>query len=1102
MKRRWFAALLTLVLLASLLPALPVRAADALDYEVIYSTFNEEDMQNDPPMRSYISPPEEVHLRAITTCHWNDGKGKAPGTISLYEDDVLVGTWQAVGRSGGGAENALWDVFVDVLMEPGRDYRVEDSDPATWAWNEASRQRGFYALRGWYTSEGDPFPDAPAYRCSDWAKPELEKAAAAGLLPDVLKAADLTQNITRAEFAAVSVLVYEAMTETTVAPAAVNPFTDTRDGEVLKAYAVGITAGTSDTAFSPDSPLLREQGATMLTRAYKKAAFPDWTLKTDAAFPLSFTDPGTFADDGSISGYAKNSVYFMNASGIINGTGNNNFSPKSNMSREQAVIIAVRMLEKLKVVGQPQPTQPPSGGGEAVLTGQTAFDGGIMGPAQGTLSYRDVTVDFGTGYGGDAVLMDDRGIVEHDDPNFDVYALGLTDMPDKTLTVSYAAPAPAAGTTYMLQLGIPVEDETGTLGTLWADVPAEYAGGRATAQINLSYLEAGVQELRFDDGEGRLRWAARRLFWALPDAVNTFVKREDVGIKVVRMALGNVVTYDSEHFWLCVPTALDYPEDSARELLKDMEGILRDYDREYAITRTEWPMTVNVGTMVRPMEGGDAFFAMPLLSAGGVIGSREGNINASYMKIDKEILGINSTYKVNGKWTEGSAFLYGTLAHELFHFVQRCYCTGVGKLWFDESSAAYYDMLYSEKAGYKTLDQNYETNWVMQYDPLQATLKAPKAHGEYASLPFFEYLMKQDPHALRKCYETLGKLSVFTSWPTVLQTALSPTLTDLFCGYFKAMVADGELSAVNARPWEIAEDLIYNGGSRFGAVGDVIRLDDLTPGKETAVSFTIPAYGVHFLAVDVGKNAGPEDRFSFRCPGEGLTVYDMQIDSCTYAKGGPGVFAEEIRGGEGKDYWHTGVTFGSTRYFLLMVVNTTNKAYTGGLFGGSAELQVRLKDLTSFDFTEDFWLDYRYPKEQKELFPLYWYGSYQTWDSQGIVSSYSVDPVNPPVVAELKFQDAGSLTVKFWNEDGVVFESGPMKYDQESGLARGKNCVVQVHCVPRYYDGSWYQNASPNFWCRVFDDAGRPTMFFVANRDKDYGGAKGYELAKSPGLAE
>ena len=194
---------------------------------------------------------------------------------------------------------------------------------------------------------------------SDWAQGELKKADELGLIPDCLKGQDLTKPITRAEFAAVSVKTYEALSGTAAIPAVNNPFTDTNDVEVLKAYNVGITGGTSATTFDPNTLLNREQAATMLTRVFKKVAIAGWTLATDGDFTLQYTKPAPFADDADISDYAKDSVYFMAANGIIAGTGNNMFSPKAvtdaqkakgyaQATREQALIIAVRMVENLK----------------------------------------------------------------------------------------------------------------------------------------------------------------------------------------------------------------------------------------------------------------------------------------------------------------------------------------------------------------------------------------------------------------------------------------------------------------------------------------------------------------------------------------------------------------------------------------------------------------------------------------------------------------------------------------------------------------------------------------------------------------------------------
>ena len=201
------------------------------------------------------------------------------------------------------------------------------------------------------------------FTASQWALAELAEADGFGLIPDSLRNADLTKPITRAEFAAVSVRVYEALSGEKANPAAVNPFTDTKDIEVLKAYQVGITTGTSATTFHPDTLLNREQAATMLTRVYKKISIEGWEMSKDGEFADTFngmfTMPSPFADDVKISDWAKPSVYFMAANGIINGVGNNTFAPRATTdaeaaigyaqaTREQAIAIAVRMVKNLK----------------------------------------------------------------------------------------------------------------------------------------------------------------------------------------------------------------------------------------------------------------------------------------------------------------------------------------------------------------------------------------------------------------------------------------------------------------------------------------------------------------------------------------------------------------------------------------------------------------------------------------------------------------------------------------------------------------------------------------------------------------------------------
>ena len=182
---------------------------------------------------------------------------------------------------------------------------------------------------------------------STWAIPEIDKASGYGLIPDCLTGADMTKPITRAEFAALSVKLYENITSKAAIAAAANPFTDTKDVETLKAYNLGITAGTSATTFSPSKLINREQVATMLGRAIK-VMVPDGDFSTTGA--------ATFSDQSNISSWAQESVQLMSKLGIMAGT-NGKFMPKAttaaetaagygNTTREQAIAMSVRTFEK------------------------------------------------------------------------------------------------------------------------------------------------------------------------------------------------------------------------------------------------------------------------------------------------------------------------------------------------------------------------------------------------------------------------------------------------------------------------------------------------------------------------------------------------------------------------------------------------------------------------------------------------------------------------------------------------------------------------------------------------------------------------------------
>lgn len=181
---------------------------------------------------------------------------------------------------------------------------------------------------------------------SAWAKMELDHADALGLIPSSLKGADMTKPITREEFAELAVILYEKTTGTKAAAASTNPFKDTDNQEILKAYELGITQGISATVFAPKELTNREQVATMLSRAIR-GMVPDGDFSTTAT--------PSFTDQKNISSWAMDHVLFMSKLGIIKGT-NGKFMPKATTTaeaasgyatttREQALAMSVRIYE-------------------------------------------------------------------------------------------------------------------------------------------------------------------------------------------------------------------------------------------------------------------------------------------------------------------------------------------------------------------------------------------------------------------------------------------------------------------------------------------------------------------------------------------------------------------------------------------------------------------------------------------------------------------------------------------------------------------------------------------------------------------------------------
>lgn len=177
--------------------------------------------------------------------------------------------------------------------------------------------------------------DAP----SKWAEAEIERAVEINLIPDKIQG-EYRNNITREEFSEIAVNLYEALTGKKAVMQGENPFIDTDNVKVGIAKELGIIKGVGDGSFFPNNAITREEISVMLYRTLK-------TVKPENNYSYSYDY--IFADQDKISNWARESVGYLYGIEVINGVGDNMFSPKGNTTREEAIVLAKRIYDKIMV---------------------------------------------------------------------------------------------------------------------------------------------------------------------------------------------------------------------------------------------------------------------------------------------------------------------------------------------------------------------------------------------------------------------------------------------------------------------------------------------------------------------------------------------------------------------------------------------------------------------------------------------------------------------------------------------------------------------------------------------------------------------------------
>ena len=167
---------------------------------------------------------------------------------------------------------------------------------------------------------------------STWAREGIIEAVAKGFVPAEIQG-NYTNVITRAEFCRMAIrwVEYAAGTNINAVLAAKglsrdqNAFSDTRDSDILAAYALGITSGAGGGRFAPNGQFNREQAATMI-------------MNTCSAIGIDVSNPpaSDFTDMNTAASWAVDGINFVRANGIMSGSGNR-FAPKATYTREQSI---------------------------------------------------------------------------------------------------------------------------------------------------------------------------------------------------------------------------------------------------------------------------------------------------------------------------------------------------------------------------------------------------------------------------------------------------------------------------------------------------------------------------------------------------------------------------------------------------------------------------------------------------------------------------------------------------------------------------------------------------------------------------------------------
>jgi len=206
---------------------------------------------------------------------------------------------------------------------------------------------------------------------SGWAYNDVSIFTDLGLLPESFgEITDYTQNITRGQFAE---LLFTAVNSKHSLIDMLYVGYDNNENPIYGDYTeylklLGIMEGMPDGNFYHELPITREDAAVSIYRTIRSFGF-----YFDSEFKDTPLDVELY-DKDEISDYASDAVKSLYTCGLIKGTGEKTFSPKSNITIEQSIILINRLYNIWKTPDMTDGYNILSGGETKIKTFENGFE--------------------------------------------------------------------------------------------------------------------------------------------------------------------------------------------------------------------------------------------------------------------------------------------------------------------------------------------------------------------------------------------------------------------------------------------------------------------------------------------------------------------------------------------------------------------------------------------------------------------------------------------------------------------------------------------------------------------------------------------------------